>query len=453
MIVVQFVLGKLYEFADQDGERVRQIALIANHKSIGMTVLMLAVMRLVWRLNSTIPQLPKKMPGWQKSVSGITHWALYGALFALPLTGWLMSSASAYSVSWFGLFTWPDLIEPDKALRTMFANWHEIIAQVLFVIALLHIAAALKHHWLDKDDVLKRMTSGTWLTVFAALIIAALWALIPTRDSTAASRAVQSNVTAAPAAATEKPASSLEVAVTEETLASSMADTANDTETPTVEDPATASEPPPSETTADTESPQETAINAASSTPEPEVSAAQTVAAPVAAPEPAVADLWSVDSATSYVRFVAEQAGAEFTGEWQQWQADMRFSADALDTSQFVVTFDTNSVSTNDDDRDGTLLDAEWFDAAQFPTITFETRTIKAEGDAFVADAELLIKGARYPVRFNFTVTRDGTSRQLTGNANLDRLALNIGTGEWTDTEWVGQFVEVNVLVNATIDP
>ncbi len=165
-----------------------------------------------------------------------------------------------------------------------------------------------------------------------------------------------------------------------------------------------------------------------------------------------VADDWQVDYAQSYIRFTAEQAGANFTGSWQQWRADMRFADDALADSAFEVKIDVNGVDTEDDERDTTLMDAEWFAAERFPTVIFSSGDIEATDDGYRANASLQLKGTRKPIVFTFDVETDGDRRRLTGTARLDRLALGIGTGEWTDTEWVGQFVDVDVLVIATIE-
>ncbi len=185
MIVLQFVLAKLGEWAEDDGERLRQLALLANHKSVGMTILALAFLRIGWRLLNPPPKLPANMARWQKTASHISHWSLYAFLFALPITGWLMSSASNYSVSWFGLFTWPDLVEPSKALRATMHDAHELLGEALFVIALIHIAAAFKHQWMDKDGVLSRISSWPAIIVFALLVAAGIFVLTDTAGGTA----------------------------------------------------------------------------------------------------------------------------------------------------------------------------------------------------------------------------------------------------------------------------
>ncbi|MEO1165749.1 MAG: YceI family protein [Chloroflexota bacterium] len=161
---------------------------------------------------------------------------------------------------------------------------------------------------------------------------------------------------------------------------------------------------------------------------------------------------WSIDYEQSYVRFTAEQAGAAFTGEWQEWTADLRFDAAVPAEGQFDVSIDIADVDTEDSDRDSTLQSRDWFDADSYPVARFLTRTIRAVDGGFVADATLEVKGVRHPVTFAFSVTEDGTARMLTGTARLDRLALGVGIGEWADTDAVGQFVDVSVRVQATAE-
>jgi cytochrome b561 len=154
MIVIQFVLAKMQDHLPLGG---RKLALLARHKSVGMTVLMLAILRLAWRLWHPAPSLPSTMRPFERWAARATHAAFYVLLFAMPLTGWLMSSAKNYSVSWFGLFTWPNLIGKNEDAFNFLRATHDILSYVLFTIAVLHILAALKHHFWDRDDVLVRM--------------------------------------------------------------------------------------------------------------------------------------------------------------------------------------------------------------------------------------------------------------------------------------------------------
>jgi len=134
-----------------------KIATLAQHKSVGMTIFALAVLRLLWRLINPVPAIPTTSPRWQQIGAHISHVALYGLILITPLLGWIMSSARNFSVSWFGLFTLPDLVQPNRARYDLFHEAHEILAWTLLAIAVLHAAAALKHHFFDRDNVLRRM--------------------------------------------------------------------------------------------------------------------------------------------------------------------------------------------------------------------------------------------------------------------------------------------------------
>jgi cytochrome b561 len=158
LIVTQFVLALS---ADDLPLGAHKLALLARHKSFGMTVLMLAALRLLWRLKNSPPDLPSDMTQLERMLARSTHVAFYVLLFAMPMTGWLMSSAKNYSVSWFGLFTWPNLIGKNETAFDLLRTTHHILSYILFAIAVLHILAALKHHFWNKDDVLLRMLPFT----------------------------------------------------------------------------------------------------------------------------------------------------------------------------------------------------------------------------------------------------------------------------------------------------
>jgi cytochrome b561 len=158
LVVTQFVLANL-EVDLPIG--AHKLALLARHKSVGMTILMLAVLRLLWRLWNPPPALPVGMKPIERTLARASHYTFYVLLFAMPVTGWMMSSAKNYSVSWFGLFTWPNLIGENEAAFHLLHTTHETLSDVLFAVAVLHILAALKHHFWNKDNVLLRMLPFT----------------------------------------------------------------------------------------------------------------------------------------------------------------------------------------------------------------------------------------------------------------------------------------------------
>jgi cytochrome b561 len=158
LIVTQFVLARM---AADLPLGARKLGLLARHKSVGMTILLLVILRLLWRLKNAPPALPPGMSRIEQLAARWTHLAFYVLLFAMPLTGWMMSSAKNYSVSWFGLFTWPNLIGKNEAAFDLLKTTHETLSDVLFAIAVLHILAALKHHFWNRDEVLVRMLPFT----------------------------------------------------------------------------------------------------------------------------------------------------------------------------------------------------------------------------------------------------------------------------------------------------
>jgi cytochrome b561 len=101
--------------------------------------------------------LPYDTPNWEKVVSHATHLALYFLLLAVPLSGWLMSSAKGFQTVWFGVLPLPDLVGKDKALADLFTTAHQGLNMVLLGLVAMHIAAVIKHKFIDHDQILERM--------------------------------------------------------------------------------------------------------------------------------------------------------------------------------------------------------------------------------------------------------------------------------------------------------
>lgn len=136
---------------------------IPLHKSIGMLVLVLSVGRLIWRLTHRPPPLPATVKGWEKGLAHAVHWVLYALMILIPLSGWVFTSASPkrHPLDFFGLFPLPMLpVAQDKSLSDMVAERHEQFAYLMIALLLLHIAAALKHRFADRDRTLDRMLPG-----------------------------------------------------------------------------------------------------------------------------------------------------------------------------------------------------------------------------------------------------------------------------------------------------
>ena len=369
LLLAQYVLAELAELAEHNKQLVQQLALLANHKSLGITILVLVAIRIGWRLTHPVAPLANQ-PCWQKRLAHVTHLLIYGLIVLLPITGWLMSSASSYPVSWFQVWTLPDLVAADEALEQFFIQAHALCWYSLLTLLALHILATLKHQLIDHDGLFARMGSATWLVgslLISAVAVTLLW---------------------------QQPS------------------------TPVAID------------------------NAVTKAAEP-----GTVSLPDSSLSP-----WLIDYPQSRLQFTGTQAGAEFSGRFTTWQADLRFDPDQLDKSRFEVSIDLASADTRDQQRDDMLRTEAFFAIARHPNAGFIATDFSRLADgSFSSQGELTIKGQRLPLRFDFTVQIADSQVLLTGRAVIDRIAFGIGTGEWLDTDWVGQMVEVDVSLTAAL--
>lgn len=141
------------------------------HKSIGITVLGLAILRLLWRFTHRPPPLPKTYRSWERVTSHVVHGALYFVMFAMPLSGWIMDSAykdaATHPMAYFGLFAWPRIsaiLHLDPALKDhvhhLAGAAHAFGAYALYALVFLHVGGALKHEWIDREREIGRMWFG-----------------------------------------------------------------------------------------------------------------------------------------------------------------------------------------------------------------------------------------------------------------------------------------------------
>jgi cytochrome b561 len=134
-----------------------KLQLFSYHKWLGITILIAAAARLAWRVTHPAPAM-LDMPRWQQVAAHGTHHLLYLLLFAIPLSGWLMSSAKGFQTVWFGVLPLPDLVSKNKELGDLLKEVHEMLNFGLLLLVGAHIAGALKHHFIEHDDTLRRMT-------------------------------------------------------------------------------------------------------------------------------------------------------------------------------------------------------------------------------------------------------------------------------------------------------
>ena len=205
-ILTQFLLA---DAADELPAGIGKLATLARHKSVGITILLLAVLRLLWKRYNRqhSPSLPADLKPYEVWLARLTHHGLYGLLLLLPLSGWMMSSAKNYPVSWFGLAVLPDLVSPSQTLFVLLKALHEILADLLVVLALVHVGAALVHHFVRRDDVVRRMLpfprkAGARIAVMLAFVAVGALLLLRLMPGTGAASdgTAAGTQTAAPAA-------------------------------------------------------------------------------------------------------------------------------------------------------------------------------------------------------------------------------------------------------------
>jgi cytochrome b561/polyisoprenoid-binding protein YceI len=393
------------------------------HKSIGLTVLALTIARLAWRLAHPAPPLPDGMAGWERFAARATHVGFYAVTLALPLTGWAYVSAGwaaeldrplNVATSWFGLFEvphWSVISGMAEETRRTFAfqaiSAHSLLAWGAIVLIGLHVGAALKHQFLNKDTLLGRMIpflragavrpesdKAGPLPLAAgagAIVLLVLVAFIGGGPQTPYKQQV---AVAAPAEATPAP-----------------------------DNPASA----------------------------PEIPGAVAISA---TPTAAQAARWTVDAKASSIGFSGTHAGNAFKGSFTAWTADIRFDPANLAASKAVVTIDVGSARTGDGTQESSLREGEWFNPGKFQKAVFETKSIKSlGGDRYEAQATLTMKGKAVPVKLPFTLKINGATADMTGTVTLDRKALDLGMLSDSAGEWVSLAIPVSVKVKAQKAP
>ena len=381
------------------------------HKSIGFLILALTVVRIVWRLTHRPPALPRTMKRWEAFAAGATHVAFYALLLALPLTGWLYVSAGwavsqdralEVATSWFGLFPIPHLpgvaelsIQMRRALAFQAMGAHSLMAWGAVVLIVLHVGAALKHQFVDRDGVLGHMVPGLksgHADESVAPPPAPVWAERAAGVALVLAVAVAGAIAARPYALTESQLAEIAPA-------------------PVV----------------------------VSTQPKPE--------APVT---PGTAAAWTIDAAVSSIRFTGTHAVKRFEGRFDKWDGQVWFDPADLAGSKAVVLVQTASARTGDPTQEGSLQGAEWFDPAQYPVARFEaTRFRSLGGDRYEAAGDLRIETTTIPVVLPFRFSESGGVAKVEGALELDRTALDLGMASDAAADWVSKMVGVRIEVSA----
>ncbi|RXZ36594.1 cytochrome b [Oxalobacteraceae bacterium CAVE-383] len=155
MIIGTFTLGLV--MVDIPGLTPAKLKYFSWHKWSGVTILALACLRLLWRLTHAAPPYPSSMPRWQIGAAHLTHFLLYLLIFAVPLSGYFYTLSAGVPVVYFGIFPLPVVIGPHPEWKAALKLTHYVLNMTLLAFVCLHVLAALKHHFIDRDEVLKRM--------------------------------------------------------------------------------------------------------------------------------------------------------------------------------------------------------------------------------------------------------------------------------------------------------
>lgn len=376
------------------------------HKSIGLTILVLTLFRLGWRLSHPVPPLPHGMKTWERLAARGTHAAFYALMLALPLTGWIyvstgwsapMDQPLGVATSWFGLVGIPHLpgivdapAEVRREIPFQALGAHSLMAWGGVVLFFLHAGAALKHYFIDRDGVLAQMlpflaraqeetahgTNGTRSWAWAPGILLALGLGIAGWNLSQPTGPVPDQG-AAPAPAISSP---IDTAVT-----------------------------------------------------------------------PGTAHFWTIDHSRSAIAFAGTHAGAPFTGRFEDWEGHIWFNPDDLEGSRATVLVRVASARTGDATQEGSLNDGEWFDPGNFPIARFDADSFARRPDGqFEATGILRIKNATVPVVLAFSYVPTGNMARVEGQVALDRTALDLGMASDAGAQWISRLIDVTISVTAS---
>lgn len=378
------------------------------HKSIGLTVLVLSLARLAWRFLDPPPPLPASMASWKRVAARVTHWAFYGLMIGIPLSGWLYVSAQwrhdaplNIPTLWFGLFEVPHLFglhDTTAELRARLASVAVVThrALVLGTVALLvlHIAAALRHQFVERDGVLSRMVP---------------WLAAPAQPATPERRSRRGTLSGRVAAvATVSSAALFMLYATSMTLGPPGA-----TVTPAIAE----------------------VLQGMQATTDDRIS------------------VWRGDSGDSHIGFAGTHAGRPFEGRFRHWEAAIRFDPEQPEKSRIAVAVETGSATDGVPMHDRTLPQREWFDVAAHPLATFRSlRLSHSHGNRYELAGVLTVKTHAVELAPLSLTVNDDVLR-IQGNVEVDRAAVDMGMESDPRGLYVSRTIVIAVDVTARRDP
>ncbi|KDA03945.1 cytochrome b/b6 domain-containing protein [Hyphomonas oceanitis] len=361
------------------------------HKSIGISILILSVARVAWRVMNPPPPLPADMKPLEKTASHYVHMGLYVLIIAMPLLGWALVSTSKFQVPTvlFGTVSWPNIpflggLRGNEIVHAILETLHSKGAWVIIGLLVLHVAGAIKHEFSGEEGVLKRMIPGLF------------------------------GRTAPP----QPPARGFLVAFGGSALLFALIAAA----------------------------PLIGRSSGTSPAPQPPAAEGEAQAAAPAAIEAN----WTVDYDASEISFAGVHDGNDFTGTFKDWTADVAFYPDDLANSAVLVTVQTGTASTPKKLYNDSLRAPEWFDVKTYPAATVRLSDFAKTDTGYTATATLELKQRSVSTPLAFTLDIDGDVATLNGEATFDRKELDLGQTSDPNAQWVKDAVKVTVTGKAT---
>lgn len=359
-------------------------AAIQFHKSIGIAVFALTAIRIAWRLALKPPAMAEE--GWQAKLAALVHVALYAFMILAPLTGWIMVSTAPVGIPTvlFGTLPWPHLPLPAALFEPAEAA-HEILAYLGLALVGLHVAGALRHHVLLRDETIARIAPGGSANTALAMLAAALLLF------------------AAPFLAFRSLAGD-----EEEPLATA----AHTVPSPAAAEQLVGSSTTPSPSSSPSETPSPTPTPTASETPE----------------QPAAAPHWSVRPG-GRLRFSIANGDSRINGRFERWSGDIAMDPDSPDSAQISIEVDLSSATVGDAQQDSVLAGPDFLGPSG--TATWRSNSVRSTGNGrYAASGQLILKGRTRAVPITFTLGGSGATRTVSGRATVDRTAFGVGSGE-----------------------
>jgi len=354
----------------------RGFALFQLHKSIGVTIFVLSLARLAWRLTHRPP--PAVERGFQGVLAKAVHTLLYAFMIGAPLTGWAMVSTDASRIPTllYGTVPWPHLPLP-RAINEAMEETHGLLAWLGLALIVLHVLGALRHQFLLKDGLLRRIGPGgsAWAAGLLALLVVALYFGTGMRISSwvVANGGYRAEHHPEQAAANVAPAAAPVVATPEPT----------DTATPT--DAPTDAGPPPT---------------------------------------------WAIQPG-GRLGFAVGSGDDSYRGSFSDWSGTITFDPEHPETAQIRIQVRLASATLGDATQDEMLQGADFLASSANPTATWRSTSVRKTGDnRYSASGTLSLKGATKPQSLTFTLTGKDLRRHVEGSASIDRTAYGVGSGE-----------------------